>query len=126
MATGTVTHYDPSRGTGTIACASGALFPFTLREAQLSPGDRVSFLPTGGIAGVYALNVERAEPAPSRLAVQAFALPRFRRTLRGSKSVASGPEPGPHDAPAPAADARGALRQRRLLLPALGQRRDVA
>ncbi len=72
MTTGTITHFDPSRGTGTVTCASGGRFPFTARNARLSPGDRVTFRATGGITGLYALGVRHvgatARSANARLA----------------------------------------------------------
>ena len=60
MTTGTITHYDSTRGTGTVTCAAGGRFPFSSRCATLSVGDAVSFRAVGGLAGTYALNVEHA------------------------------------------------------------------
>lgn len=65
MTIGTIATYDPSRGTGTLICGTNGRFPFSSRDASLYPGDRVSFIPTGGIAGVYAVRVRRADASRS-------------------------------------------------------------
>ncbi|MGB3541905.1 cold-shock protein [Rubrivirga sp.] len=64
MTTGTVTLYNSTRGTGTVACGSGGRFPFTSHAAGLEVGDRVSFRAVGGRTGTYALEVVRLEAAP--------------------------------------------------------------
>ena len=63
MTLGTVIAYNASRGTGTLACASGARLPFASRDAQIAIGDRVRFSPTGGLTGPAAARVERAQVA---------------------------------------------------------------
>lgn len=61
MTTGTITSFNAARGTGTVACTSGGRFPFTARGASLAVGDAVTFRATGGLAGLYALDVRRCE-----------------------------------------------------------------
>ena len=56
MTTGTVHTFDTHRGTGSVRTATGAVFPFSSRDA-LASGDAVTFHLVGGIAGVYALDV---------------------------------------------------------------------
>ncbi|MEL6615331.1 MAG: hypothetical protein AAFQ43_06310 [Bacteroidota bacterium] len=67
MTTGTVHTYDPTHGTGTIACDGGARFPFSRKDASFSVGERVAFTPYGGRTGVYALDVRRAERPRARI-----------------------------------------------------------
>lgn len=67
MTTGTVHAFDPTRGTGTITCDTGARVPFSLKGGRISAGDRVSFVPFGGRTGIYALDVRRATRPHARI-----------------------------------------------------------
>ena len=69
MTTGTVTSFNPARRTGSIVCASGGSLPFTASDDALAIGDVVTFRATGGMTGLYALDVQRADPpaAPTPL-----------------------------------------------------------
>ena len=58
MTTGTVSTFDARRGTGTLRASTGATFPFSSKSALLAVGEAVSFSLVGGLAGVYALNVQ--------------------------------------------------------------------
>lgn len=63
MTKGTVSHYNPRRGTGFVRPAHGEdRFPFSLHPASsapLQPGDTVEFTVTGGKAGIAARQVRR-------------------------------------------------------------------
>lgn len=82
MTTGTIYSFDADHGTGTVQAASGAVFPFSSKNAALAAGDEVSFSLVGGIAGVYALDVTLVKPhvpsvahaaAPARPLPRAYA-----------------------------------------------------
>lgn len=86
MTTGTVHSFDARRGTGTVQTATGTVFPFSSKHAALAAGESVSFSLVGGLAGVYALNVEpttvRARAARHRALAPAPSLSwPFTRTL---------------------------------------------
>lgn len=70
MTTGTVHQFNPTRGTGLLCCVAGSLVPFSSRDRSLRAGDAVAFRLVGGMAGVYGLDVRRAEavarPRPQR------------------------------------------------------------
>ncbi len=89
MTTGTVTLFNSTRGTGTVACAAGGRFPFTSHDTGLEVGDRVSFRAVGGRTGTYALEVARVQASshPTRMtAGQIFAA--HRPAFSGQPSLA--------------------------------------
>ena len=63
MTTGTVTLYNPRRGTGYVRHdRADHATPFSLRHAagtEFADGDRVEFAVVGGLAGVAARGVRR-------------------------------------------------------------------
>ena len=64
MTRGTVHQYDPERGTGVLCCIAGTPVPFSSHTPGLRVGDEVTFSLTGGIAGLYATNVEPTHDRP--------------------------------------------------------------
>ena len=88
MTTGTVRTYNPARGTGTLCCIAGTPVPFSSREPGLAEGDRVAFRLVGGIAGIYALDVQRADaPAAQR---QTATSPSPFRSMSGTLAPSAG------------------------------------
>ena len=67
MLKGTVSSYNPRRGTGYVRHDRGSTsFPFSLRSAhddQFTDGDTVEFTVVGGLTGVAARGVRRVERA---------------------------------------------------------------
>lgn len=78
MTHGTVLSFDPARGTGTLTIAANTRIPFSSRRSSFAEGDLVSFRVVGGIAGVYALDVARVEPAAAPHRQTATSLSAFR------------------------------------------------
>lgn len=91
MTTGTVHQFDPARGTGLVCCVAGTLVPFSARGGDLREGDRVTFRLVGGIAGIYGLDVRKAEaaarPRPQR---QTATLSSPFRSMSGTLAPAAG------------------------------------
>lgn len=66
MLKGTVSQYNPRRGTGVVRPAHGEdRIPFALRPGPtaLQPGDPVEFTLVGGMTGVAARQVRRVRDA---------------------------------------------------------------
>lgn len=63
MTKGTITHFNPRRGTGFVRLARAASgIPFSVRHAagrDFAHGDAVEFSVRGGLAGVAAHSVRR-------------------------------------------------------------------
>jgi cold shock CspA family protein len=63
MLKGTVTNYNPRRGTGYLTPLDrDDQMPFTARDSQggpLAAGDRIEYTVVGGLAGVVAREVRR-------------------------------------------------------------------
>jgi hypothetical protein len=63
MTTGTVLHFDPARGTGTVCCLAGSPAPFALSDRSLATGDLVRFRLVGGMAGYYGEDARKLVPS---------------------------------------------------------------